>query len=385
MTEYRFMQPLDVLYLRGNKLFEGAGAHGQALMPPWPSVAAGALRSRMLADAQMNFAAFGRGEPIPDESLARSLGTPAHPGDFHITCFTIAQQLGNIVEPCIPLPADVVVCSEALDNATYLRPTAMNSAITGSYPLGRAPVLARSEAGKPITGLWLNTDGWRAYMAGRTLKPRHLLKREKLWQTDPRVGIALEAASGTAGSGMLYTAETVALARHTGFLAGIAGADGLVPESGLLRLGGDGHGATLSASLLQLPQPDWDHIADERRFRIVLATPGLFAAGWRLPGLDSDNRWHGPGGITARLTSACVQRAEVVSGWDLARRGPKPAQQIAPVGAVYFLDELDGSAEVLRSLTEQGLWPLIDDNALDLARRAEGFNNVFIAAWPQPR
>ena len=46
-----FIEPLDVLILRGNKLFADAGSHGEALMPPWPSVAAGALRSRMLIDA----------------------------------------------------------------------------------------------------------------------------------------------------------------------------------------------------------------------------------------------------------------------------------------------------------------------------------------------
>lgn len=35
------IEPLDVLILRGNKLFADAGSHGEALMPPWPSVAAG--------------------------------------------------------------------------------------------------------------------------------------------------------------------------------------------------------------------------------------------------------------------------------------------------------------------------------------------------------
>ena len=44
-----FIEPLDVLFLRGNQLFGEPGSHGEALMPPWPSVAAGALRTRMLA------------------------------------------------------------------------------------------------------------------------------------------------------------------------------------------------------------------------------------------------------------------------------------------------------------------------------------------------
>lgn len=46
MTAYRFLEPLDVLFLRGNKLFGDPGSYGASLVPPWPSVAAGALLYR---------------------------------------------------------------------------------------------------------------------------------------------------------------------------------------------------------------------------------------------------------------------------------------------------------------------------------------------------
>ena len=59
--ETRFIEPLDVLFLRGNKLFGDPGSYGEALIPPWPSAAAGALRSRLLADAGVDLAAFARG------------------------------------------------------------------------------------------------------------------------------------------------------------------------------------------------------------------------------------------------------------------------------------------------------------------------------------
>lgn len=35
-TNTLLIEPLDVLILRGNKLFADAGSHGEALMPPWP-------------------------------------------------------------------------------------------------------------------------------------------------------------------------------------------------------------------------------------------------------------------------------------------------------------------------------------------------------------
>jgi CRISPR-associated protein Cmr3 len=56
-----FIEPLDVLMLRGNKLFGDPGSYGESLVPPWPSVAAGAIRSAVLAREGDAFA-FARGE-----------------------------------------------------------------------------------------------------------------------------------------------------------------------------------------------------------------------------------------------------------------------------------------------------------------------------------
>ena len=45
--KYRRITPVDVLHLRGNRLFaEGGGA--RPVMPPWPSLFSGALRSQIL-------------------------------------------------------------------------------------------------------------------------------------------------------------------------------------------------------------------------------------------------------------------------------------------------------------------------------------------------
>jgi CRISPR-associated protein Cmr3 len=101
----RFLQPLDVLFLRGNKLFGDPGSYGEALIPPWPSVVAGALRSRMLADAGVDLAAFARGEITHS-----ALGTPNAPCAFAVTAFHLAHktQAGQI-EPLFAPPADLVL------------------------------------------------------------------------------------------------------------------------------------------------------------------------------------------------------------------------------------------------------------------------------------
>lgn len=390
MTEYRFIEPLDVLYLRGNKLFGDAGSYGEALMPPWPSLAAGALRSRMLADHDIDLAAFAQaGERLPglSDALHACLGTPQKPGKFRINLFTLACREKEQAQPCFPLPADVVVTAKTLDDVTYLQPTAWHSALQSSYALPRPPLLRAAGPAKPQSNLWLNAAGLSVYLNGEKLGKEHLLRGGELWKFDHRLGIALNGAQRTVAKGMLYTAQTVALSRcqgrDTGFLVGVDGADGLLPKDGLLRFGGDGRGAALHAvsSKNLLPAPDGRRIEQDRRFRLALATPGLFADGWRLPGLDADNLWHGPDGCTARLVAAAVQRADTVSGWDLAKQQPKSAQRIAPVGSVYWFEDFQGQTEAIRKLATDGFWAMSDYP--DSSRRAEGFNNVLIAAWPK--
>jgi CRISPR-associated protein Cmr3 len=83
--------------------------------------------------------------------------------------------------------------------------------------------------------------------------------------------------------------------------------------------------------------------------------------------------------VRARLVSACVPRAQVVSGWDLAREKPKPAVRAAPAGSVYWFEEMEGPVDGLRRLALEGLWA---SGAEDGSRRAEGFNAVLVAAWP---
>ena len=217
-----------------------------------------------------------------------------------------------------------------------------------------------------------------------------MLLGKELWGFDPRLGIALDHAQRTATRGMLYTVQTVALKRRdgqpqgrdVGFLVGVDGADGLLPQQGLVRFGGDGRGAALQAVLGKdlLPALNRPRIERERRFRLVLATPGLFADGWRLPGLDMDNLWHGPDGCTARLVAAAIHRADTISGWNLAQQCPKPARRVAPVGSVYWFEDFKGEAKALDKLAAEGFWAI--DAYPDRHRRAEGFNNVLIAAWP---
>ena len=349
-THQIFIEPLDVLYLRGNKLFGGAGDHGESLMPPWPSMAAGALRSRLMADGA-------------------SLASLA---EFKLTRFGLARQTKQgetetetKTEALWPLPADLIVTEDDLSNASYLRPTAAPTGIGSSHALPYLPALRASKPGKPVSGLWLSSAGIAAWLAGRPILAEHLIRSSKLWRVDPRLGIALDSATGSAADGKIYTTDTVALCDGVGFVAVSAGHESLTKncsKSCLVRLGGDGRAARVSEVSAPLPVTDWERIEREQRFRLILTTPGIFSAGWQ------------PEGIPATLLAASVSRAETVSGWDLVTKKPKPAQRIAPTGSVYWYGKLT-DLNVLKALADNGL------SITDPLRRAEGFNHCFIAPW----
>jgi len=336
-----FLEPHDVLYLRGNKLFGDAGAHGEALMPPWPSMAAGALRSRLIAE----------GETV--ENLA----------NFRLSHFGLARRnVDGTAEPLWPLPADVIVTGETLDDAAYFQPTPLESGIASSYALPLLPVLAAAKPGKPVSGLWLNQQGISAWLAGNPVKAAHLIRSSQLWTSDPRLGIALDGQKRSAADGKIYTTEAIALARDIGFAIASTGCSRRLAHGEPVRLGGDGRSATARAVTLATPETDWERIEKEGRFRVLLMTPGIFANGWE------------PEGIPAQLVAASVNRAETISGWDILTGKPKPAQRIAPTGSVYWFDKL-ADVQTIKDLADNGL------SLNDPARRAEGFNHCRIAPW----
>jgi len=355
MTHTRFIEPLDVLFLRGNRVFGAAGSYGESLLPPWPSVAAGALRSLLHA---------GDGKVLDQ------------PEDFRLTAFHLARHVDGRDETVHALPADLIV--QGTRNAPEIMrftPTPLHDAIMASTPLPHVPALATADRGKPLGGFLLSRDGWQEYLAGRTPTAAHLLKTDTLWQVEDRIGVGLDPHSRRAEDGKLFSMQAIAFHPGAGFVVRSSGRVA-PPEQGLLRLGGDGRGAHLRPATDELAGADHAAIAQAGRARLVLTTPGLFPDGWRLPGMQADGRWE-LAGVRARVVAVAITRSEVVSGWDMQKKLPKPAQRVAPTGSVYWLEDLQAGADALDKLADHGLWPETDH---DTARRAEGFNRFAFAA-----
>jgi len=375
MTATRFIEPLDVLFFRGNRLFGEAGGHGNAIMPPWPSVFAGALRSAIVASSPETLRAMS-GKRAPDNAVTACIGTAERTGSFRLARAALARRTETCTAPLLPQPADVSITDgdNGLD-VDLLQPHPLPDGVAASHKLAFLPMLRRAGQSKPSHGWWLEPHGLAGYLAGKTPAPETLVHASDLWQVDHRLGIALQNQTGTTVEGALYTSEAVALRHEVGFAVGVEGADEHLPQETTLRLGGDGRAARMKPARVTWPEPDYEALAHTGRFRIVLTTPGLFENGWRLPGQDADGGFE-LGGLTGRVAAAAVGRPEVISGWDLLNWKPKPAQRFVPAGAVYWIDRARTDANALRRLVAEGL------PTPSATRKAEGFNTILLAAWP---
>lgn len=382
MTAYYFVEPTDTLFARSNLAFGDAGEHGTSMMPPPPSLFAGAFRSAILgrnSEAMSEFLTSGR---CADSRLAASLGTPETPGAFQITWLSLAYRPfpaggegGTTVESVHPLPADLLRLDTGFAPLKP-RPSSELIASAGNLPLCATLISAKQE--KPRSGFYLRQAGFARHLLGQPTEAGHDIEAKRLYQRDPRLGIGLNTESRTVEEGLIYTTEGFAFRPGVGFLIGIDGAEGLLPETGLLRLGGDGRSARYRKVPFQpdrmsgIPGPDG-------RFRLILQTPALFHQGSTpdcVTQEGDDYRLAGPG-FSARLACAAQGRREIISGWDLYHWKPKPAQAAVPAGSVYWFDHFEGDAGKLAEWVSGGLW---GENP-DLQRRAEGYNRACLANW----
>ena len=382
MAEFHFLQPIDVLYLRGNRLFGDSSATGEALMPPWPSMVAGALRSEMLVNGGIDTGLFVNGIKLSSE-LEKSLGSITEPGNFRISHLMLAKvNEGKLENVYLSLPADLVVISDGkVKHCHYLQPQALPASILTSSACEQLPLFKTEKPAKAEGGLWLNQIGIKQWLNAQPITNEHWVESKELWKIDSRLGIALDEQGRTTLDGQLYTVDAVAMQNHIGFLTGVEGANGLISD-GVLRLGGDGRGAHHIKIAWNPLEPDWNLIEKTKRFRVILATPGLFEQGWLLPGMTQENGeyiWKTTD-FSAHLVTASAARAETISGWDLAENSPKPALKAVSTGSVYWFDRFEGDIQSLRKLVESGLTLIVEYP--DKKRCAEGFNNIFIAVWP---
>lgn len=387
-TKEIFIEPIDVLMLRGNRQFGGGGDWGEALMPPWPSLFAGAIRSAILSQRGINIARFLAGSDI-DSKLRRSLGNPQSGdfGTFRVIKSNIARRTSSGVERLYHLPADLDLSKGHKNEirVAYKRPLvvppsfAMTSAHTPNVAFTQG-----GAGGKGESSYLLSSVGFEKWRRMDPITSQDLVCVSKIYVIESRLGIGIDAARRTAQKSLIYTTDAISMKDGYGFLVRLQDDDDLLDDAGLLRLGGDGRGATYSIVTPTSKEPIENTSPSDSlsSARIYLNSPALFEGGWYPDGstiydnVGRDIVSFEFNGVSCEIIAATSGRYRTVSGWDLSKGEPKESLRSIPPGAVYFLDTFDSDPSKLSELAQSGLWTA--DTSSD-QRRAEGFNQCEIA------
>ena len=370
------LEPLDVLFFRDGKPFEPSTRAGGAW--PVPQTLAGAIWTALLRQYDCDFDAFKQafGQGVEAAVAAgcgdaqRWIARLAVRGPWlariesHPVQSTGSEKV-NPVEVLLPIPATVHTEKGAEPERLHLisplsskrSPVGWTSAARNAEHLRPLWHTGR-EATQPASG-FLTPEGLSRFLHGQHPQPDQMISADKLYAHDYRTGIEIEPDRLTAAEGMIYGANFTAFNRNAclddrpnrydvAFYAELDFPDG-APSAvvgGIQSMSWGGEGRRVAVRPLARPfawdesngpqtpgtatsaEPRPSGSAGTQRPCLLLTTPGLFD-GQPYPACLADH-----------LIAAAVPAAVPVSGWDLARGGPKPLRFAAPAGSVYFLDEL---------------------------------------------
>lgn len=377
-SETLLIRPRDTLIARDARPFTAdPGARATTLPWPLPSTLAGALRTHI-----GNARNFDWGRDGPDR--ARRIG-------IHGPLLAASRGAGNGWTVYVQQPRDALLTGDSANPAaTRLLPTALQSGEGTNLPPGLLPLeITTEDKPQEAIAFWSLADvqAWLAAPSGGN-PPREWLPALSR-QTETHVSI--DPTTGLNATGALFATTGLVFDRppaadgdgRTEFamLCRVIDSEGWSAGVGLLPVGGERRLARL------LPKPDaWPTpgdplraaLAGAGRLRLLLATPALFAGGWRPGWLAEDLRGTPPGvpDLRLRLVAVAGGRRVPVSGWDYQRDAPKPVRYAAPAGSVYFF-EIEGNRPPSEWIDRLWLAPLSDDEQ----DRRDGFGLALPGVW----
>ncbi len=305
------LEPLDTMVVRDGRAFDAGLQSVARTTLPTPSTLAGAIGAAYGAGPGAGLDASARGRDVP-ERLIGPIPVVARGGQWR---------------PRWPVPQDVV--SDGDGSVPY------RLAVTEVGEPGEADAVTHdlSGVGSLLFGSGDAVDGWwetqelAAYLSLGEVSGDPV---SAPWQIERRVGLAI-GEDGAAAEHMLYSAEHLRPDDRLGFaMCCVGGPGGALTDT--VPLGGRNRSAQVHDRVSPPELPGPATAAPGGRLLLYLATPGVFAGGWR-PDLSE---WESAELVTAVvgepqvMATATPQRATgaVSGGW---------LTWAVPAGSVYYV------------------------------------------------
>jgi len=311
------IEPLDLLFFRGG-LPMTEGIRAQSGLPNSQTLA-GMIRTLLLEKSGADFRAMRGVLSLREACEAAGEGWVAQ-----VRCCGPwpAIERDGVLEPLVPSPANLRRVS---GEEQYSVLTPRQTPVPGWTPpeSGMLPLWAgRGRSDKHVPG-WMTITGLKKYLHGEALDRYDLRRSEDLFLYEERTGVGIDPQSHASREGIIYTTMSIRLKRGVSFYAEVE-----VPERGVELIGGVGvwGGERRRVVIEQTPLVRWPSRAGERT-ALLLVSPGFFCGGWRPSAIPKGT-----------LRGAAIRGPYAISGWDLARNGPKPVRFGVDAGSVYFVE-----------------------------------------------
>lgn len=327
---------LDTLFFRGGKPFSmGQETTVSGLFPPSPSVIYGALRTAYFAENQEDFKQFQMiGKDATDQLIITHLGYERR-GEYGSSRY-------------FPAPLDLVTDKETKhEKKAFLLQAEdiSDSEISNS----KTPQILCIGKDKPkiedLSEAFVNESTLKSYL-NLAIEEFSFENMADFITIEPKVGVGLNRKTRTAEEGQLYFVNMIRPRdKHINdFNINITFSDLKLPQSGILRIGAEGKGATYKTiDLTRKLQADFEGI----KFKLYLSTPALFKKGW-LPDWIDEKTLKGTFPKTntqIKLLTCAVGKPVSIGGFDVKKQQPKPMLRAVPAGSVYYFEIENGNVQ----------------------------------------
>ena len=337
---------LDTGFFRSGQPFsagEGGYSGVRSIFPPTINTLQGAIRTALAA---------AKGWSPASGQLPPELGTPEHLGVLSLR----GPYLLFGDEPYYQMPYHLLVKRESgpdsLKKFVFLTPGEPVKCDLGPEIRLPQPVEQLEGAGS-VEELYISKSGYTSLLAGQLPSEEQIKERGKLWREEPRVGLERNDNTRTAEDSRLYRIQHIRPKKGLKIRVIVSGLPAGWPElpSKIFPLGGEGRlsavevrGFSNEEQINLLPACPTLSTGTEGtlRFTVTLITPGCF-------GDLAEVVRHGPPGIPGRCLSACLLRPQLIGGWDLTKRAPRPLTPYLAPGSTWFFES---TAEDLSALNK---------------------------------
>lgn len=355
-----FVEPLDVLMFRSERPFVVRETHIAKTGVISPSNFEGAIKSSIFFDfckekgysptkfqrikdrrgeeGEEGFIKRILEEAKKDKDLENILKLIGHPAlgksEQLIVRGAFFANKGEFIEH-FPMPNDIIKEDKEKGKTIKLQPSESIKRHVDDEELSL--MLSECVHVKSMDG-FMKFNELERYLNGETPKARKIKYRSeevnKPYFKETRTGIQLKKGRKKTEEGAIYTAEFLRLIENWGFIVWYEVYGKELPEKRIMRLGGEGRGATFEK--LYDRNLDFsrliDKINEEKKFKLYLATSSLFADGWKPP----INLLERVFGVRLNLISALPGKPVYIGGYDFALNKEKPLRKWVNSGAVYY-------------------------------------------------